>query len=151
MLRTDWNVAERLERLQERIAEAALQAARKPEEITLVAVSKTQPAQAVIEAVSAGLVHFGENRVQEAAEKIPLVKQAIEARPILFHMIGHLQRNKAGSAVGLFDCVDSVDSVALAQALSRRVLADGRGDLPIRLEVYVGDDPQRTGLRPDAL
>jgi pyridoxal phosphate enzyme (YggS family) len=151
MLRTDWNVAERLERLQERIAEAALQAARKPEEITLVAVSKTQPAQAVIEAVSAGLVHFGENRVQEAAEKIPLVKQAIEARPILFHMIGHLQRNKAGSAVGLFDCVDSVDSVALAQALSRRVLADGRGDLPIRLEVYVGDDPQRPGLRPDAL
>jgi pyridoxal phosphate enzyme (YggS family) len=170
VLRTDWNVAEQLKRLQHTIAEAALRAGRQPDEITLVGVSKTQPAAAVVQAVNAGLVHFGENRVQEAADKIPLVKQATGGQPVLFHMIGHLQSNKAGTAVGLFDYVDSVDSVHLAQALSRRLQvrphphpdplpegegapawSDNRGELAVRVEVYVGDDPRRPGLRPDQL
>jgi len=166
MLGTVWNVAENLARLHERIAEAAVRAGRSPDEITLVGVSKTQPAEAVVEAVRAGVVHFGENRVQEAVAKVPLVRQLLQADPTLgpqfgaisasavLHMIGHLQSNKVASALGVFDCVDSVDSLHLAQALSRRVQAEGkRGErgLPIRLEVYVGDDERRPGLRPDAL
>jgi pyridoxal phosphate enzyme (YggS family) len=169
VLRTEWNIAERLERLRDSIAEAALRAGRRPEEITLVGVSKTQPAAAVVEAVGAGLIHFGENRVQEAAAKIPLVREGLGDKPIRFHMVGHLQSNKAGGAVGLFDYVDSLDSLHLAQALSRRLqqvsahpdpLPEGegaprpsgdRGKLAVRLEVYVGDDPRRPGLRPDHL
>jgi len=149
--RTAGHVAENLERLLQSMAEAALRADRQPEEITLVGVSKTQPAEAVVEAISAGLVHFGENRVQEAAEKIPLVKRSTDGKPSLFHMVGHLQSNKAGSALGLFDSIDSIDSVHLAQALSRRVQLEGRADLAVRLEIYVGDDPRRPGLRPDQL
>lgn len=151
MARTAGHVAENLERLLQSMAEAALRADRQPEEITLVGVSKTQPAEAVVEAISAGLVHFGENRVQEAAEKIPLVKRSTDGKPSLFHMVGHLQSNKAGSALGLFDSIDSIDSVHLAQALSRRVQLEGRADLAVRLEIYVGDDPRRPGLRPDQL
>jgi len=149
--RTAGHVAENLERLLQSMAEAALRADRQPEEITLVGVSKTQPAEAVVEAISAGLVHFGENRVQEAAEKIPLVKRSTDGKPSLFHMVGHLQSNKAGSALGLFDSIDSIDSVHLAQALSRRLQLEGRADLAVRLEIYVGDDPRRPGLRPDQL
>ncbi|MDQ6673693.1 MAG: YggS family pyridoxal phosphate-dependent enzyme [Chloroflexota bacterium] len=151
MLRANWNIAEKLKGLRDSIAEAALRAGRHPDDITLVGISKTQPAEAVVEAISAGLMHFGENRVQEAAAKIPLVKQARHAEPVLFHMVGHLQSNKAGSAIGLFDSIDSVDSLHLAQALSRRAQLDGRGEVPVRLEVYVGDDPRRPGLRPDRL
>ena len=79
MLRTESNVSENLARLNERIAEAALKAGRQPEEITLVGVSKTQPAESVLEAIRAGVLHFGENRVQEAAEKVPLVRQLLQA------------------------------------------------------------------------
>jgi PLP dependent protein len=163
VLRTEWNVAENLARLKHGIVEAALQAGRRPEEVTLVGVSKTQPAEAVVEAVRAGVAHFGENRVQEAAEKVPLVRRLLEADPVLgpqfavvsssavLHMVGHLQSNKVAAAVPLFDSIDSVDSVHLAQVLSRRVLLEGRGEMRVRLEVYVGDDPHRPGLRPDAL
>jgi PLP dependent protein len=163
VLRTEWNVAENLARLNESIAEAALRAGRRAEEITLVGVSKTQPAEAVLAAIKAGVRHFGENRVQEAAEKVPLVRQLLQADAVLgpqfavlsvasvLHMVGHLQSNKAAVAVTLFDSIDSVDSVHLAQALSRRVAVEGRGELPVRLEVYVGDDPRRPGLRPDGL
>ncbi len=69
----------------------------------------------------------------------------------MFHLVGHLQTNKAASAVGLFDYVDSVDSLHLAQALGRRVAAANRADLAVRLEVYVGDDPTRPGLRAEHL
>jgi pyridoxal phosphate enzyme (YggS family) len=151
VLRSDWNIAQQLERLRHSIAEAALRAGRQPDEITLVGVSKTQPAAAVVEAVNAGLAHFGENRVQEAADKIPLVRRGTQDQPVQFHMVGHLQSNKAASAVSLFNYVDSLDSVHLAQALSRRLQRDGRAELAVRLEVYVGDDPRRPGLRPDHL
>jgi PLP dependent protein len=164
VLHTERHVAENLARLRESIAEAALRIGRHADDITLVGVSKTQPAEAIVAAVKAGVVHFGENRVQEAAVKVPLVRRLLQADPDLgvrqfdalqsaavLHMIGHLQTNKAGAAVGLFDCVDSVDSLHLAEALSRRVQAENRGELPVRLEVYVGDDERRPGLRPDGL
>ena len=129
---------------------AVSEAERRPEEITLVGVSKTHAPEAIVAAIGAGLRHVGENRVQEAAEKFPTVRQLLsgDAAPV-FHMIGHLQTNKAGSAVGLFDRVDSVDSLKLAQALSRRL--DGPRELPVLIEVYVGNDPSRPGVRPDQL
>ncbi len=139
-----------LARLHDAIGEAALAAERRPEEVTLIGVSKTQPAEAVAELIRAGLRHIGENRVQEAAEKFPVVRELLgnDQAPIC-HMIGHLQSNKAANAVALFDRVDSVDSLHLAQALSRRTSDDLV--LPVLLEVYVGDDPRRPGLRPDQL
>jgi PLP dependent protein len=175
VIRAGLTIAENLGRLRDSIAEAALRAGRRPEEVTLVGISKTQPAERVVEAVRAGLRHVGENRVQEAAEKFPQVKELLLAEPnlptqssvlspqssqpssvlspqssvLVFHLVGHLQTNKAGSAVGLFDRVDSVDSVKVAQALSRRLA--GAPELPVLIEVYVGDDPARPGVRPDHL
>ena len=150
MIGTERSIAENLARVRDSIAEAALHVGRRPEEITLVGVSKTHAPEAIVAAIGAGLRHVGENRVQEAAEKLPTVRQLLggDAAPV-FHMIGHLQTNKAGSAVGLFDRVDSVDSLKLAQALSRRL--DGPRELPVLIEVYVGNDPSRPGVRPDQL
>ena len=150
MIGTERSIAENLARVRESIAEAARRAGRQPEEITLVGVSKTHAPEAIVAAIGAGLRHVGENRVQEAAEKFPTVRQLLsgDAAPV-FHMIGHLQTNKAGSAVGLFDRVDSVDSLKLAQALSRRL--DGPRELPVLIEVYVGNDPKRPGVRPEEL
>jgi pyridoxal phosphate enzyme (YggS family) len=151
---TDWNVAEKIVLVRERIAEAVLRAGRQPEEITLIGISKTHSAEEVVAAVRAGLDHVGENRVQEAADKFPVVRRLLADSALstqhsapTFHMVGHLQSNKAGSAVELFDRVDAVDSLRVAQALSRRVT----DSLPILVEVYVGDDPRRPGVRPDEL
>ena len=143
-------IADNLLRLTDEIARAAQRAGRQPSDITLIGASKTQPAERVVEAIRAGLRHIGENRVQEAAAKFPVIRELLaeHALPTL-HMVGHLQSNKASSAVGLFDRIDSVDSVRLAQALSRR-LPPGT-ELPILVEVYVGDDPQRPGVRPPEL
>ena len=148
MIHAESSIAENLARVHDNIAQAALRAGRQAEEITLIGVSKTQPAEAIVAAVRAGLRHVGENRVQEAAEKIRTARQLLIGEPTpVFHMVGHLQTNKAGSAVGLFDRVDSVDSLKLAQALSRHL--NGARDLPVLIEVYVGDDPNRPGLRPE--
>jgi pyridoxal phosphate enzyme (YggS family) len=146
VLNVDVDLAGNLARVSEAVAAAALQAGRRPEEITLVGVSKTHSAKEVAEAVRAGLRHIGENRVQEAAEKFPAVRQLLGSDSPLFHMVGHLQTNKAGAAVELFNRVDSVDSLKLAQALSRRVPLGAL--LPILVEVYVGEDSSRPGVRP---
>jgi pyridoxal phosphate enzyme (YggS family) len=139
-----------LARMRDAIADAAIKVGRNPEDVTLVGVSKTQPAEAVAELIRAGLRHIGENRVQEAADKFPILRELLagEAVPI-GHMIGHLQSNKAANAVALFDRVDSVDSLHVAEALSRRCPPGQQ--LPVLLEVYVGDDPRRPGLRPEQL
>jgi PLP dependent protein len=156
MLGAGVGIADNLRRLEDQIGTAALRVGRRPDEITLVGVSKTHPAESVVEAIGAGLRHVGENRVQEAAAKFPVVRQLLaagsehqtEAQTSVFHMVGHLQTNKAAQAIGLFDRIDSVDSLHLAQALSRRAAGT---TLPVLLEVYVGDDPRRPGLRPDEL
>jgi PLP dependent protein len=141
------SIADSVARVQEQIASAAVRAGRRPEDVTLIGVTKTQPAEVVAEAVRAGLRHLGENRVQEAAEKIPRVGALLEgAAEACWHLVGHLQTNKAGAAVELFRSIDSVDSLRLAEALSRRLTHER--ELPILLEVYVGDDPSRPGLRP---
>jgi pyridoxal phosphate enzyme (YggS family) len=108
-------LAENLARVRERIELAASRAGRRAEEITLVAVSKTHSARKIQELYAAGVRHFGENRVQERESKLAHLA-GLEAT---WHMIGHLQKNKAARAAGLFDSIDSVDSAALAEKLAR--------------------------------
>ena len=138
---------ERVERVRGQIADAAARAGRDPSGITLIGVSKTKPAEAVAEAVAEGIENVGENRVQEAAEKVDRVRKLLGRDPT-WHLIGTLQRNKARQALELFSLIQSVDSVRLAEALSTR--GEGRS-IPILLEVYLGDDAARPGLRPSDL
>jgi pyridoxal phosphate enzyme (YggS family) len=142
------SVAENLRRVRSEVAEAAIRAGRSPDDITIVGISKTHSAEELAEAVRAGLRHVGENRVQEAAAKFPTAVALLgaDAAPPIFHLVGPLQTNKAGPAVKLFDRIDAVDSLKVAQALSRRL--EGEAPLPILVEVYVGDDPRRPGVRP---
>jgi pyridoxal phosphate enzyme (YggS family) len=145
-------LAGNLARVRDQVAEAALRAGRQPAEITIIGVSKTQPTEVVAAAVRCGVQHLGENRVQEAQQKLPRVRELTADLPrTTFHLVGHLQSNKAGAALELFDRIDAVDSLHLAQALSRRTHGPPHPDVPILLEVYVGDDPARPGLRPDGL
>ena len=141
------DIRERIEQVRGQIADAAARSGRDPADITLIGVSKTKPAEAVAEAVSEGIEHVGENRVQEAAEKVERVR-ALLGRDPSWHLIGTLQRNKARQALDLFSLIQSVDSVRLAEALSAR--ADGR-TVPVLLEVYLGDDDARPGFRPDGV
>jgi pyridoxal phosphate enzyme (YggS family) len=138
-------IAENLERVRARIAEAAERAGRSAADVRLVGVSKTFPASAVVAAVRAGLSDVGENRVQEAAAKQPEVAAA-GAQP-LWHLIGHLQTNKAGQALELFSLIHSVDSLRLAEALSRRAMRP----LGILLEVNVAAEATKSGFSPDAV
>src|SRR5258706_3718992 len=110
-------IAARLAPVPQRLAAAARHAAPPPEEITLVGVTKAQPPEAVSEALAAGLRDFGENRVQEAEEKIAAL--AAERARMTWHLIGHLQRNKAKKAAALFDVIHSLDSLRLAEILDR--------------------------------
>jgi len=109
------SIAANLERILERIARAAQRAGRRPEEVTLVAVSKTFPAESIRQAYGAGVRHFGENRVQEWEVKQPLVADLNAT----WHLVGHLQSNKAARAARLFHRIDSLDSLPLAQKLDR--------------------------------
>jgi PLP dependent protein len=130
----------------ERIAAAARRSGREPASVTLVAVCKTVPAHRVRAAVAAGLAVLGENRVQEAAGKIPEVPGAS------WHLIGPLQSNKARRAVELFDIVESVHDEDLARRLDR-IVAEVRpgGRLPVLLEVNVASDPAKSGFALDRI
>ncbi|MFZ3201001.1 MAG: YggS family pyridoxal phosphate-dependent enzyme [Candidatus Acidiferrales bacterium] len=130
-----------LDRVREQIARAAERAGRPADEITLVAVSKTFPAETIRAAYEAGLRHFGENRVQEWESKQP----ALAGLDAVWHMIGHLQTNKARRAVHLFGRVDSVDNLSLAQKLDSAAAAEGKR-LPILIEVRLGDEAAKTGV-----
>jgi pyridoxal phosphate enzyme (YggS family) len=132
-------IAANLARVRERIERAAQQAGRRPDEITLVAVSKTFPAEAIRAAYDAGLRDFGENRVQEMSEKRALLA---DLNPT-WHFIGHLQSNKAKLAAELADRVDSVDSLSLAQKLDAAV-AETR--LKVLLEVHLGGEATKSGV-----
>jgi pyridoxal phosphate enzyme (YggS family) len=138
---------ENLEQVRATIADAAARVGRSADSVTLVAVSKTHPAELVAEAATLGVQAFGENRVQEALEKAPRVRELLGQDPS-WHLVGTLQRNKVPAALGLFAILEAVDSVRLAETISRR--AAGR-TVPILLEVYLGDDPNRPGFRPPEL
>jgi hypothetical protein len=146
------NLEANIARVRERIATAARRAGRDPREITLVAVTKTVPADRVRAAWELGVTDFGENRVQEAVAKIPLVIPEGEAeagRPgPRWHMIGHLQRNKVKHVIPLFDIIHSVDSVRLAREIDRRA---GRAEkvMPVLLEVNVAGEATKYGFAPE--
>jgi len=133
-------IQERLAAVRCRIEAAAARSGRPSSAVTLVAVSKTMPAAAIREAVSAGVKILGENRVQEAREKIEALPGAAE-----WHLIGHLQTNKAKLAVGLFGCIHSLDSVRLAEELGRHAEEAGRR-LRCLVEVNVGEEAQKSGV-----
>ncbi len=130
--------------VRERIAAAARRSGRVPDDITLVAVTKTHTAASVEAALAAGIRDCGENRVQEAEAKIPM----LPPHAARWHLIGNLQRNKARRAVSLFDVVHSVDSVRLAEALNRAGEEDAaRRRLPVLLEVNVSGEASKAGFR----
>ena len=139
---TATSLLERIAEVRARLTTAAHRSNRPVEEITLVAVSKTHPAAAVREAITAGLDNFGENRVQEAETKIPDVGRTA-AR---WHLIGHLQSNKARRAVELFDCIHSLDSPDLAQRLNRLCEELERQELPVLIQVDLGHETTKTGV-----
>ncbi len=136
-------IRERLADVRKRIAAAAERSGRPASAVTLVAVSKTMPIEAVREAIAAGATVFGENRVQEARDKIAALAGAAE-----WHLIGHLQTNKAKLAVGLFDCIHSLDSIHLARDLDRHAGEAGRR-VRCLIEVNVGGEEQKSGAAED--
>src|SRR5271165_859104 len=136
------SIAANIEQVRQRVAKAARQAGRHADEITLVGVSKTFPAAAIREAYAAGLRHFGENRIQEWESK----RGVLSDLPVTLHFIGHLQSNKARRAAHLFDRVDSVDSVGLAQKLHAAAAEEGKR-LPILIEVHLGDEATKNGVQ----
>lgn len=136
----------RLDEVRGRIARASARAGRDPGSVVLVGVVKTVPVEVIREAVALGLSDLGENRVQEAEAHIGTLGRSA-AR---WHLIGHLQRNKAGRAVDLFDRVHGVDSRELAEALSRRAAAAGRR-LPVLAEVNVSGEATKFGVAPESL
>jgi PLP dependent protein len=132
-----------------RIAEAARRAGRDPREVTLVAVSKTHPAALVREAAAAGLTDFGENRVQEAESKIDELRP--EAPHLRWHLIGHLQPNKARRAARLLDLIHSVDSAALVERLERICAEEGRASLGVLVQVDLAGEETKSGATEDEL
>jgi len=152
-------IAANLGRIKERIKLAAGRAGRRAEDVTIVAVSKTFPFEAIRSAHDAGLRHFGENRVQEWESKQPRVANL----GATWHLIGHLQGNKARRAASLFDRVDSVDSLAIAQKLDAAFAVDHTGEkeevtvaergkqLPVLIEVRLSDETSKNGAKESDL
>lgn len=137
-------IADNLAQVRENIAQACERAGRSTENVTLVAVSKTHPPEAVLEAAVAGVQHFGENRVEEAELKIPAVMGAVQS-PVTWHMIGHVQSRKAKLIPPLFQVVQSVDTLKLAAKFSRLMEEQG-GRLDILLEVNVSGEASKAGF-----
>ncbi len=140
------SIRENLEKVRERMARAAQRVGRKPEEILLVAVSKTVPVERIREAIEAGVPALGENRVQEAKEKI----QALGRTAVPWHLVGHLQTNKVKDALALFDLIESVDRLSLAEELDRRARAAGKR-VDILIQVNVAGEATKSGFRDDEL
>ena len=124
------------------VAAAAEQCDRNPSEISLIAISKTHPASVIKELIALGATDLGENRVQEAETKIPEVGQ----KSARWHLVGHLQTNKARKALGLFDVIHSLDSIELARRLDRVCVEIGRESLPLLIQVDLGHEETKTGV-----
>jgi len=139
------SVAENLERVREKIAGAAVKVGRAVDEIELVAITKTHPADKIREAIEAGQTLFGESRVQEARAKIPELPSVLR-----WHFVGHLQKNKIRHALPLFELFHSVDSLALAQDMNR--IANEEGLHPrVLLEVNVAGEGSKFGFKPETV
>jgi pyridoxal phosphate enzyme (YggS family) len=139
---------QRIAAIRERIAAAAKRGGRRADEITLIAVSKTHPADVIRAAFELGVQHFGENRVQEWEGK----RAPVESLPAQWHLIGHLQSNKAAKAARIFHSVDSVDDFALAQRLDRaRVDAAEQRKLRVLIEVRIAPEETKSGIEREGL
>jgi len=139
------SIASNLDEIRHRIAAAARRCGRDRDEVKLMAVCKTFPAEAICEAYAAGQRIFGENRVQEFEKKAAAVADLADTE---FHMIGHLQSNKSAKAVEIFQAVDSVDSIKLADRLNAAA-AERNKMLPVLLEINVGGEEAKSGLTLD--
>jgi PLP dependent protein len=139
------DIREGLMRVRERIAAAAERAGRRPDDVLLIAVSKTIEAERVKEAIDAGVAALGENRVQEAKAKVEAL-----GRPVVWHLIGHLQTNKVKDALATFDVIHSVDRLELAREIERRAAGAGR-PIDVLLEVNVANEATKSGFAPDAV
>ncbi len=135
------SIAHRYASLRERIVQAARGAGRAAEDVRLIAVSKMHDVATIREAVEAGAREFGENRVQEAEEKI----ETLGREPLRWHLIGHLQANKAKRAVQLFEVIQSVDSVKLVERLERLCAEENRARLSVLVQVDLGGEATKTG------
>jgi PLP dependent protein len=140
------SISENVAAIRKRMASAARRAGRSPDDIALMAVSKTHPPERIREAYAAGLRLFGENRVQEFAGKYGSLSDLSDAR---WHMIGHLQSNKAGKTAELFIAVDSIDSIKLAEKLDAAARGLGK-TLDVLIEVNVGGETAKSGADPDS-
>ena len=137
----------RFEQIRAQIEKAALKCGRSTREITLIAISKTHPASIVRQAIELGATDIGENRVQEAEQKINEVGRTA-AR---WHLVGHLQANKARRAVQLFDVIHSLDSLELARRLDRLCDEEGRENLSVVIQVDLGHEETKSGVNEDEL
>jgi pyridoxal phosphate enzyme (YggS family) len=137
--------ADKLAAIQQRIQAACGRAGRDTQSVMLLAVSKTQPPEAIEEAVRRGQIYFGENKVQEAKAKIPLAPDRAH-----WHFIGHLQSNKARDAVELFEMIQGVDSLELAAEISKRC-GQASKEMPVLLEVNVAGESSKFGYHPERL
>jgi len=140
------SILENVGAIRQRITAAAHRAGRSANDIALMAVSKTHPPESIREAHAAGLRLFGENRVQEFAAKAAALADLAGAE---WHMIGHLQSNKAGKAVELFSAVDSVDAVKLAEKLDAAARSTGK-KMVVLIEINVGGEAAKSGVAPDS-
>jgi pyridoxal phosphate enzyme (YggS family) len=137
-------VAENLSAVRERMVKAAARVGRDPEPIVLVAVTKTVPVEQIRAAIAAGQRVFGENRVQEAHDKVQALGHDVQ-----WHLIGHLQRNKVKFVGDLFDLIHSVDSLPVVQEIDRRLTRQGQV-MPILMQVNIGDETTKSGVAPAA-
>src|SRR5438876_2389844 len=140
------SVAENIARVREQITVAAIRSGRNPDDITLMAVTKTVSPERIREAYDAGIRTFGENRVQEFAGKQQALRGLADAQ---WRMIGHLQSNKAANAAELFDAIDSIDSLRLARRINAAAQERGKR-LAVRIEINIGGEPAKAGLAPDS-
>lgn len=137
-------ISENIRNIKERIAQAAVRAGRNPEEVRIVAAAKGQSPEKVLEAVAAGVRIIGHNYFQEAARNM----QAMSLSGVQFHMIGHLQRNKANKAVEIFDVIETVDDERLASVLNRSAEAEGKV-LGVMIQVNLAGEEQKSGINEE--
>ena len=137
-------MSERIAKVRQRIEDAARRCNRSSDDITLVAISKTHPAETLRAALDLGVADLGENRVQEAEGKI----ETLGREAARWHLVGHLQSNKARRAVQLFDVIHSLDSPELAQRLNRLCIEEGRQELPVLIQLSFGGEKSKTGIDP---
>jgi PLP dependent protein len=140
-------LSERLENVRRRIITAAQRSGRRPEEITLIAISKTHPPETLRAALEIGITDLGENRVQEAEEKIVTLGR----KAARWHLVGHLQANKARRAVTIFDYLHSLDSAELARRLERLCVEERRQEFPVLIQIKLGEEENKTGIDPREL